>query len=478
MKDKLSKLTKKQLILIGGASALGISILTTIIAVSATPRRSQVENVETKYRKDHQEVLSKTEDNITLEDKFKVNVALVKYDELSEQFKDKLIAEKNLLARLLVKITALENNANNQNTPPVKTDNPGTNEDNAEKNFKQKHNLILGKSVFDITTSDKQDINNALSDYSLLETTTKAKLSNEKRNLDDKIKRVQELEQAESDEKIRNQAIDNFKSKHATILNKELINITTSDKDLINAALSDYELLVDSIKPRLTTEKRNLDEKAAKVAELEKSQNNTTSTQPEDPKQDNGSNGGTVTQPEEVKKLKVIINTKSLITTGNGANTDIRMYIDGWEKQDMINYLGYLKHHATTEEVTTFATKMADIYNNSGLFKSGGRNQKWKITLFKSDVDEVASREHPVVGSVSPNDRNLDLTNYKTSQNTTITIRTNEFISNVNWKFNADARLRKAFEYTIYKYDWPAYQYTNGQVAPNFAEVETTTVTE
>lgn len=483
-KQKLTRLTKKQLILIGGASALGIATLTAIVAVTAIPKRQKIESAEVKYRNDNKEILAKNETNILISDETKVNNALAQYNAFSTEIKDKLVVEKTLLDKLLSKITELKQSSETTNpTPgPVEPKEDKT----AEDNFRVKHQIIIDKTLSELNLNDKAYVNAALADYDSLTESAKSNLTSEKINLDTKLQRIKELEDSNNTQNSLKQAEDNYKSKHQVILSKLLQDIQVSDKELVQAALSDYELLHDDVKANLTLQKQNLDDKDNRIKELEKVDQEKANN---DNKNNASSDGDTLTQkptepdpnkpvetkptqpPAEQQKLKLVLDLKSR-DSGNGANADIQIYVDGWTKQQMINYLGYLKHYGTQEEINTWIEKMTALYHTGNF---NGHNQKWKIILFKSDTAVAVGHDNPVVGSVSPHIRTNDL-NY-TENGKNIQIRTDVFISTTNWKFNTDNRFKKAFEYTIYKYHWPNYEYKNGEVKPDFSNVETETVT-
>jgi hypothetical protein len=146
--------------LLGAQRTLLDNLKTKIEEIKAD--QAEAEAFKTTY----DDILDKTVADITLADEGDVNGALAVYVGLSQAVKDLLIAEKDLLDSLKVKIEEIK-------------------ADWAEaETFKSNHNAILDKTVANITLADKGDVNDALAAYVGLSQAVKDLLGAQKTLLD------------------------------------------------------------------------------------------------------------------------------------------------------------------------------------------------------------------------------------------------------------------------------------------------------
>lgn len=168
----------------GVISALSIGKTTITVTTSNGKTSTCVVNVledivktVKKFRTTYAEILDKTAIQVTSSDLSVINKALDDYGELSDEAKDELVTEKNILESLKLKAEELK--------VAEEADAVATIEAN---NFKAENAEILGKNTSNIVASDLALINKALDDYSKLSEAAKMKLINDEKGLLDSLK--------------------------------------------------------------------------------------------------------------------------------------------------------------------------------------------------------------------------------------------------------------------------------------------------
>lgn len=255
-----------------------------------------------KFRQDNNDILSKTEDNVVVADREKLDNALTEYGKLDSEVKDKLTTEKqklDVLDALLDKVEEFKSqnsellNRNESTVSVADKDavkalldklNGSDLDDNAKrlledeknkletllttieskevdsevKKYKEANSEILAKTVDDVTVNDRDILNKAINDYNSLSEGAKKALSEEKKNLDALNKELENLT-----------AADNFINNNP-ILNKNIDELKIADKDAVLKAIDDYNKLPDDVKNILTTENEKLSDMKKILDSLDK----------------------------------------------------------------------------------------------------------------------------------------------------------------------------------------------------------------
>lgn len=185
-----------------------------------------------QFRADYSEVLSKTPDTVTAEDKAQVDEALAAYNLLYSSVQELLSSEKELLDALAAAIY-----------------------DNEAEAFKTAHAGILSKTVQTLVLADAESLQAALTAYAVLSAEAQGRLTEQKALLDALQQQLYVLEAAE------------FKAAHAAALAMDPAQATPDDADVVNAALTAYGLLSNEAQKLLTAEKAKLDELVTALAD-------------------------------------------------------------------------------------------------------------------------------------------------------------------------------------------------------------------
>lgn len=195
------------------------------------------------FKADHEEILNKTPETVTVEDERAVDEALAALGNLSEGAQGKLEPEANLLNNLEVSVAekkALVEEING---------------------FKTKHEAVLNpdnKAGFD---TDLVPVDAALADWNNLSVEAKEALAQEKEYLDS-FKAAVLAAQAQEE------AYNAYLKDHADIINKPLNAVVREDKKPVDAALSAYDQLDPAVQSRLSDVYQDLLAKKEKIAGL------------------------------------------------------------------------------------------------------------------------------------------------------------------------------------------------------------------
>jgi hypothetical protein len=201
---------------------------------TVTVAMSAIEAAAVAFKSAHSAILSKTVENITVADEGGVNAALAAYDNLAQAVKDLLTDEKILLDNLKTKIEGLK----------------------AAAAFKTAHSAILAKAMGTVAISDEAEVDAALAAYGSLAQAAKDLLTNEKTLLNNQKAKIEALKAVPAFKTAHNvilsKTVGNITIADGSAVNAALTaysGLSQTAQDL----LTGEKALLDSLKAKIDT---------------------------------------------------------------------------------------------------------------------------------------------------------------------------------------------------------------------------------